>query len=123
MNIEKFQELSKRTMPNQVPTSLSGSNVEQLLATSSLTNYALGLSGESGEVVDIIKKHVFHGHSLDKDKIVKELGDVMHYVAGIATLLEIELPEVLKGNIDKLKKRFPEGFSEAASIARVDTKK
>ncbi|WP_303982825.1 nucleoside triphosphate pyrophosphohydrolase family protein (plasmid) [Bacillus safensis subsp. safensis] len=123
MNIEKFQELSKRTMPNQVPTSLSGSNVEQLLATSSLTNYALGLSGESGEVVDIIKKHVFHGHSLDKDKIVKELGDVMHYVAGIATLLEIELPEVLEGNIDKLKKRFPEGFSEAASIARVDTKK
>ncbi|MBU8576393.1 nucleoside triphosphate pyrophosphohydrolase family protein [Bacillus pumilus] len=123
MNIEKFQELSKRTMPNQVPTSLSGGNVEQLLATSSLTNYALGLSGEAGEVVDLIKKHVFHGHSLDKDKIVKELGDVMHYVAGIATLLEIELPEVLEGNIDKLKKRFPEGFSVAASIARVDTKK
>ncbi|MGD6829035.1 nucleoside triphosphate pyrophosphohydrolase family protein [Bacillus pumilus] len=123
MNIEKFQDLSKRTMPKQVPASLCGGNVEQLLATTSLTNYALGLSGESGEVVDIIKKHVFHGHSLDKDKIVKELGDVMHYVAGIATLLEIELPEVLEGNIDKLKKRFPEGFSEAASIVRVDTKK
>ncbi|OLP64408.1 hypothetical protein BACPU_26330 [Bacillus pumilus] len=123
MNIELFQELSKRTMPNQVPASLCGGNVEQLLATTSLANYALGLSGESGEVVDIIKKHVFHGHSLDKDKIVKELGDVMHYVAGIATLLEIELPEALEGNINKLKKRFPEGFSEAASIARVDTKK
>lgn len=123
MNIEKFQELSKRTMPNQVPTSLSGGNVDQSLTVTSLANYALGLSGESGEVVDLIKKHVFHGHSLDKDKIVKELGDVMHYVAGIATLLEIELPEVLEGNIDKLIKRFPEGFSEAASIARVDTKK
>lgn len=123
MNIEKFQELSKRTMPNQVPTSLSGGNVDQTLTVTSLANYALGLSGESGEVVDLIKKHVFHGHSLDKDKIVKELGDVMHYVAGIATLLEIDLPEVLEGNIDKLIKRFPEGFSEAASIARVDTKK
>lgn len=123
MNIEKFQELSKRTMPNQVPSSLSGGNVGQSLTVTSLANYALGLSGESGEVVDLIKKHVFHGHSLDKDKIVKELGDVMHYVAGIATLLEIELPEVLEGNIDKLKKRFPEGFSESASIARVDTKK
>jgi NTP pyrophosphatase (non-canonical NTP hydrolase) len=80
----------------------------------------LGLVGESGEVVDLIKKHVYHGHPLDSDKLLKELGDVLWYVAALATALDVELSEVAAKNIAKLTARYPEGFSSEASMNRVD---
>ena len=65
------------------------------------------------------KKHVGHGHALDVDAIKKELGDVLWYVAGIATALGLDLSEVASANINKLK-RCPDGLTSAASVARVD---
>ena len=83
-----------------------------------LINGVMGLCGESGEVIDIVKKHLAQGHELDKEKIIKELGDVAWYIAEIATVLEVDLEEVLIQNIEKLKKRYPEGFDIEKSLHR-----
>lgn len=83
-----------------------------------LINGVMGLCGESGEVIDVVKKHLAQGHELDKEKIIKELGDVAWYMAEIATVLDVELEEVFVQNIEKLKKRYPEGFSTEKSINR-----
>ncbi|WP_270943123.1 nucleoside triphosphate pyrophosphohydrolase family protein [Romboutsia lituseburensis] len=83
-----------------------------------LANYTLGLVCESGEVGDIIKKHLYHGHDLDKNKIVSELGDVMWYLNNICNVLDISIEEVAKSNIEKLMKRYPDGFSKNDSINR-----
>lgn len=83
-----------------------------------LVNGVMGLNGESGEVIDAVKKHMFQGHALDKDKIIKELGDVMWYVAEVCSSLDISLDEVLEKNIEKLQKRFKDGFTVEESINR-----
>ena len=83
-----------------------------------LINGVMGLCGESGEVIDIVKKHLAQGHELDKEKIIKELGDVAWYMAEIATVLDVNLEDVLIQNIEKLKKRYPEGFEAEKSIHR-----
>ena len=80
----------------------------------------MGLCGESGEVIDIVKKHLAQGHELDKEKIIKELGDVAWYMAAIATVLDVELEDVLVQNIEKLKRRYPEGFSTEKSVNRTE---
>lgn len=83
-----------------------------------LLNGALGLTGEAGEVADSIKKTIFHGHKMDYDGLVKELGDVCWYLALLCHAIDVPLEEVMTRNIEKLKKRYPEGFSESASINR-----
>lgn len=87
-----------------------------------LSNFALGTSGEAGEVSDIVKKHIHHNHPLDADELIKELGDIMYYLAVGAHELGYTLQEIAEININKLAKRYPEGFSVEASINRVDTK-
>lgn len=83
-----------------------------------LINSVMGLCGESGEVIDLVKKHVSHGHPLNKEKLIDELGDVAWYLAECADAIGISLEEVLTHNIEKLKKRYPEGFSTERSINR-----
>ena len=79
----------------------------------------MGLCGESGEAIDIVKKWLAQGHALDKEHLAKELGDVAWYLAEAATALDIPLETILRGNLDKLKKRYPEGFDTARSIVRL----
>ena len=83
-----------------------------------LINGVMGLCGESGEAIDLVKKHLHQGHPLDKDALVKELGDIAWYLAETATALDISLEEVLTRNIEKLRKRYPEGFSAQRSQNR-----
>lgn len=81
----------------------------------------LGISGEAGEVSDIIKKVVGHGHELTpelKQKLSKELGDVLWYVAALADHLGFDLSSVANANIEKLKARYPNGFERERSINR-----
>lgn len=85
-----------------------------------LVNAVMGLCGESGECVDLVKKHLFQGHELDKQKLVKELGDVAWYLAEAATALDIPLEAILQGNLDKLRRRYPEGFAAERSQHRED---
>ena len=86
-----------------------------------LINGVMGLCGESGEAINIVKKHLAQGHELDREGLIKELGDIAWYLAETASALEINLDEVLAKNIEKLKKRYPEGFDTEKSIYRLET--
>ncbi len=83
-----------------------------------LLNAVLGLNGEAGEVADILKKHLHHSHPLDITKLRDELGDVLWYVAQAADALGIHLSDIMQGNLDKLQRRYPDGFSPEASLHR-----
>ena len=85
-----------------------------------LTYTALGLTGESGEVAEMVKKAFFHGHVLDQGALAKELGDVLWYLAVMADGLGLSLESIAAENIAKLRARYPEGFSEERSRARSD---
>ena len=110
MTMNRYQELASRTMQNEMHPDVAR------------CNWAMGLAGEAGETCDYLKKVVCHGHELNKDNLVKELGDVLWYVAAIATEYGLNLDEVAQLNIDKLMKRYPEGFSTEMSIKRLDVK-
>ena len=83
-----------------------------------LRNAAYGLNGEAGEVIDLLKKHEFQGHDLPEDKLIDECGDVLWYCALLADALGFSLEQVMNRNIDKLRKRYPDGFDKARSINR-----
>ena len=81
---------------------------------------ALGIAGEAGEVVDLLKKHLHHGHPLDREAFIKELGDVAWYIALCCTLIGEPMEKVLQANIDKLQKRYPDGFDPERSMHRAE---
>lgn len=83
-----------------------------------LLNGVMGLVGEAGECMDILKKHLFQGHPLSKMHMVKELGDVAWYLAVTAYALGYDLETVLQTNVDKLRERYPEGFDPERSQHR-----
>ena len=83
-----------------------------------MLNGAMGLNGEAGECIDIVKKYFFQGHDMDKDKLVKELGDVCWYLAISAEALGVTLEEVMQRNVDKLLERYPDGFDPEKSVHR-----
>ena len=87
-----------------------------------ILNASLGLSGEVGEVNDIIKKYMYHGHKLDddtKEKIILELGDVCWYVALMAWAIDkTKFEDVLNKNIEKLEKRYHGEFTTEKSVNR-----
>ncbi len=83
-----------------------------------LVNAVMGLSAEAGEATDLVKKHLFQGHDLKKDELMKELGDIAWYLAEAATAIDVSLDEVLSMNIEKLKERFPDGFDALRSMYR-----
>lgn len=85
-----------------------------------LINSVMGLCGESGEAIDIVKKWLAQGHELDRAHLAKELGDVAWYLAEAAMALDIPLEDILRANLDKLKARYPEGFSARNSIERAE---
>ena len=106
MEINEYQLLAMRTLN------------KELDKKEVLTNSVMGLCGESGEACDIVKKHLFHGHELDREALIKELGDVAWYLAEAATALDIDLSEVFERNIEKLRKRYPQGFDAEHSLHR-----
>ena len=106
MTINEYQELAMKTVNPKL-------NKDEILI-----NSVMGLCGESGEAIDIVKKWFAHGHELDKEHLKKELGDIAWYLAEAATALDLTLEEILEANIDKLRKRYPEGFETKRSIER-----
>ena len=85
---------------------------------SKLLNGLIGLNGEAGEAIDILKKYLFQGHELNVEHIAKELGDVAWYLAVSADAIGYKLEDILQMNVDKLKKRYPNGFKTELSINR-----
>lgn len=85
-----------------------------------ILNGILGLCGEIGEVADHIKKFKFQGHDLDNEYLAKEVGDICWYIAILSEGIGYDLVTIMKMNIDKLKKRYPDGFDKERSIHRKD---
>lgn len=107
MRVNDYQRAALRTVNNDARDKL-------------LENGVLGLCGESGECADLLKKSLFQGHELNKEHLAKELGDVAWYLAVASYALGYTLEDVLWMNIDKLKKRYPEGFNTDNSLHRAE---
>lgn len=105
MTLNEYQLLAQRT-----------SNTYSYAA--SIDNGVLGLCGEVGEVADILKKARYQGHELDRAHMAEELGDVLWYICELASGLNVTLEEIAQANIEKLKKRYPNGFDPERSVHR-----
>ena len=106
MNINAYQQEAMTLLNPEIPQK------------DVLLNALMGLCGESGEAIDLMKKHLFQGHALEREKLIKELGDVAWYLAEAATGLGVDLSEVLQRNLDKLHARYPQGFETVRSQHR-----
>lgn len=106
MTINEYQQKAMRTLN------------PELDQKDALLNSVMGLCGESGEAIDLVKKWLMQGHELDKEHLIRELGDVAWYLAEAATALGVSLETVLQANLDKLAQRFPNGFDPNDSIHR-----
>ena len=85
-----------------------------------LINGVLGLAGETGEVTDLVKKYLYQGHELNRDHILEELGDVLWYVALTLDAIDCSMEMCMRLNVEKLKKRYPNGFEAYCSVHRED---
>lgn len=107
MTVNEYHRAAIRTAPEL--------NRQQMLIDA-----ALGLTGEAGEVADLVKKANYQGHILDKEAVMKELGDVAWYIALACQALGVTMQEVLQMNVDKLRKRYPDGFDDWMSRNRTE---
>lgn len=105
MTFNEYQELALRTASKEA-------------FERPILNAILGLSGESGECADIVKKHEFQGHELDLNKLKDEASDIMWYIALLAEGLGVTIEDIAVHNVEKLKKRYPEGFDSKISTDR-----
>lgn len=78
----------------------------------------MGLNGEAGEAIDLMKKVLFQGHEFDREHMAKELGDIAWYLAVSADAIGYDLESILQMNVDKLRTRYPDGFSTEQSLHR-----
>lgn len=104
--LDRYQRLSRKTANLDDPPWVR------------ICNWSLGLAGEVGETIDLVKKEMFHGHPLATDDMRKELGDILWYLANLATEYHLTLSDIATVNLDKLQKRYEDGFSSEASINR-----
>ena len=106
MTLNEYQELAQRT-----------SN-DELTLKEHLFNGVLGLAGEAGECADLVKKRYFQDGRSIIHLLEDELGDVLWYVAETAAALGLTLEEVAQHNVEKLRKRYPDGFEAERSLHR-----
>jgi NTP pyrophosphatase (non-canonical NTP hydrolase) len=111
MTANEYQALAGRTLLNAPDFKINDKEIM-------LVWNALGLAGEAGEAADLVKKGVFHQQGIDYEKLLKELGDVLWYVAAISSTLGVSLEEIMLLNIKKLDARFPEGYSPDRTTVR-----
>ena len=106
MTPNDYQQAALRTAPSEL-------SPDRLLL-----NGLMGLNGEAGECIDILKKYLFQGHALDAEHMAKELGDVAWYLAVSAKAIGYDLETIMQMNVDKLKARYPDGFDTEHSLHR-----
>ena len=120
MNLLNYQNMAMRTN--------DGKDTERLMKChkrcnpstdiGAVINACMGLPGEVGETIDLIKKWMFGGHNLSYTELKEEISDVMWYLALMCYAFGFSLEEIAQININKLLERYPEGYSEHASQHR-----
>lgn len=83
-----------------------------------LLHYVLGVGTEAGELQDIVKKAVIYGKEIDRTNLVEEVGDVLWYLSRLLTVLDSTFDEAMEKNINKLKARYGDKFTEHAALNR-----
>ena len=106
MDLENYQKQAKRTFLSKHSKELD------------ILHCLIGIQTEVGELVDAYKKNIYYGKELDKTNVSEEFGDIHWYLANLAELEGIDVGRSLQNNINKLKIRFPEKFSEQNAIVR-----
>jgi NTP pyrophosphatase (non-canonical NTP hydrolase) len=81
---------------------------------------AVGLTGESAEILDHMKKLWVYDRDMDREKVLEEMGDAFHYFTMLCICMDVHLSDVMLNNMRKLRKRYPNGFTKADAIARAD---
>lgn len=91
-----------------------------------LVHMSMGISGEAGELLDAVKKSYIYGKELDIENVIEELGDLLFYIQGMLNFLGVvdirDLEDITLLNMRKLEKRYPQGYTDQAAIARADKK-
>ena len=118
MTINEYQKEALRTAPTRQKSAQCGGWGDPHQWRMQLENGLMGLNGEAGEAIDILKKHLFQGHPLEREHLAKELGDVAWYLAVTAFAIGYDLETVLQMNVNKLRKRYPKGFDADRSLHR-----
>lgn len=108
MDFDAYQTLATRTTN------------PALDADGRLLDAAAGLAEEAGEVLGAVRKHLFQQRPLDRAALTRELGDVLWCLSAVATSIGVSLGDVAHTNLDKLRVRYPGGFSAQASHERGD---
>lgn len=108
MTLNEYQKAAMRT----------ASGVTSACEDNLLLNGVMGLNGEAGECIDMVKKMLFQGREMDKEHMAKELGDCLWYLAVAAEGIGYDLDSVAQMNVDKLMKRYPDGFDSEKSKNR-----
>ncbi len=116
MTMETFREYQREAART------GGSDLTPGNEDKGLNCAAMGLAGEAGEVCDLVKKWQHHRAPRDVEKLRKELGDVLWYLAHACNVMGFDLGDIAAQNVAKLRARYPDGFSTEASIARADEK-
>lgn len=119
MNANEYQKLAMRTddgrsterILNKIGTSGETKVGDANINIGLLLEASLGLSGETGETLDIIKKWIFHEKEIDIAHLRKEVGDICWYIAAMCKAIDIDLETVMQMNVDKLLARYPDGFN------------
>ena len=107
-DLDVFQEEALRCMRSDLPYEAICSNM------------CMGLAGETGETVDIFKKHIYQGKDLDINDVIEEIGDILWYIANLCNVNKITMKECMESNVEKLRKSYPNGFSIKDALERVD---
>lgn len=118
MEALEYQILAMRTNDGKCNERLVDSVKCTFIDVGGMLNASLGLSGEVGELNDMIKKAVFHKHPINNDHVKKEIGDILWYVALMCDSFGFDMGEIMQMNIDKLIARYPEGFDPEKSQHR-----
>lgn len=108
MTLDDYERSAARTMNARLPDD------DRLL------DAAAGLAEEGGEVLSLVRKHRFQGHELDRDRLAKELGDALWCLTAVARSAGLTLDAIAAANLDKLRRRYPEGYSDERSRERVE---
>lgn len=116
MNLHEYlTEINSRYIP------YPAHRAENLAANAPAIEACLGIAGEAGEVIDLIKKSVMYNKPLDHSKLILELGDMFHYFIRLADYYGVSLYSIMEKNAEKLRARFPDGYTNAAAIAQADS--
>jgi len=117
MDPKQYQEAIKRTDYGETNLIRLQNRLHEP-ETARMVHYSLGLAGESGEIVDHVKKCIRDGLKMDRVNLIEEVGDILWYCTNMLTVLGSTIEEAMQANIDKLSQRYPEGFTESAGPNR-----